>query len=325
MSIYSKKFICIEEDFPAKKWLDFYNGVSSGYHKWYFQEGNIQKPSLDECRTALEQYMPKFVSLWEHLRNLTSAEDEMARMLSLYCPTPYKRGCTQAAWTRYSPVLVRNYDYSPSLFEGRILKSKWFDTNVIATTDCLWGALDGINEHGLCISLAYGGSDIIGKGFGITLVVRYILEFCKSSAEAIELLKKIPINMAYNITVMDKYYHVSTIELSPFDEPKVTACPFAVNQQGGFDLNNYSIFSNSSDRKQSISELLFDPLVSIESFIAAFGYAPLYSTDYENSFGTLYTAIYNPFLRASEYRWPGDVRLYQSFEHFIEQEVNIVY
>ena len=46
---------------------------------------------------------------------------------------------------------------------------------------------------------------------------------------------------------------------------------------------------------------------------------------FANAFGTLYTAIYNPLFRAMEYRWPYHVRMYQSFEVFIEQTLWVSY
>jgi predicted choloylglycine hydrolase len=177
-----------------------------------------------------------------------------------------------------------------------------------------------MNEHGLCASLSYGGSDDTGKGFGVSLVLKYVLDFCKTTREAIEIFKRVPVSMAYNITLIDSINHVVTLELSPFEDPIVLARPFAVNQQGDFDLNNYAMFSNSQERQQTIKELLFDPLVSIESFVTAFSYSPLFSTDYDKNFGTLYTGIFNPFLRACEFRLPDGTIIYQSFENFIEQE-----
>lgn len=325
MSHIVRKVCTIDEDYPADKWLAYFKLVKEDYLKWFLEDGESQRPRLKKCDEALKKYMPEFHKLWQELIKLGQADKQTARMLSLYCPSSYKRGCTQAVWSRYSPILVRNYDYDPKLFEARIVKSKWHETEVICTTDCLWGALDGINEHGLCLSLAYGGSSVVGEGFGVTLVLRYALEFCKTTKEVVELFKRIPVNMAYNITAVDAYTNVQTIQLTPYDEPRVSACPFAVNQQGGFDLNSFAIFSNSSEREQTIKELLFDPLVSIESFIGAFEYAPLFTSDYDNAFGTLYTSIYNPFLRAAEFRFPGDIRFYQSFAQFIEQEFFVTY
>ena len=43
-------------------------------------------------------------------------------------------------------------------------------------SDCLWGLLDGINDAGLAVSLAFGGR-ATREGFGIPLVVRYLLEW----------------------------------------------------------------------------------------------------------------------------------------------------
>jgi len=321
----NKRFLCVEEQYPGEKWLDFYQHTDEAYQQWFAKEGEFKRPGLAECEQALETYMPEFVQVWKDLIKLTKANDAQARMLSLYCPSPYVSGCSQAVWQRYSPVLVRNYDYSPALLEGRIQKSKWFDTEVIASTDCMWGALDGMNEHGLSVSLAFGGKDIVGKGFGIPLILKYVLEFCKTTREAIAVLQRIPTNMAYNITIVDGLFDVATVELSPIEEPNVLPIPLAVNHQGDLDLSSYAMFSNSYERREAIIDRLYDPLVSIESFIDAFAYAPLFSSNYENNFGTLYTAVYNPSLKAIEYRWPNQRRLYQSFENFSEEELWVSY
>ena len=182
-----------------------------------------------------------------------------------------------------------------------------------------------MNQHGLCVSLAYGGSDVVGEGFGIPLILRYVLEFCQTTQQAIEVLSRIPTHMAYNVTILDSYYDVATVELSPREPPKVSHVPFAVNHQGDFELSNYAMFSRSYERRQAIIERLYDPLVTIESFIDGFEYAPLFTSDYSNHFGTLYTSVYNPQLRAMEVRWPYHVRMYQSFELFVEQEIWVRY
>ncbi|WP_051302868.1 C45 family autoproteolytic acyltransferase/hydolase [Psychromonas aquimarina] len=325
MNMLNKRFIAVNEDYPAEKWLDYYQHADAAYKHWFLKEGAVKRPGLAECGQALTEYMPELLAIWEHLLNLTNADESDARLLSLYCPTPYITGCSQAVWSRYSPVLVRNYDYSPDLCEGRIMKSKWHNSQVIGATDCLWGLLDGMNEHGLCVSLAFGGSHSVGEGFGIPLVLRYILEFCKNTQEAIAVLKRVPVNMAYNITLLDAYFDIATVELSPVNKTKVTHVPFAVNHQGDFELTNYAMFSRSYERKQALLDRLYDPVATIESFIDGFEYAPLFASDYQNNFGTLYTCVYNPQLKAMEFRWPYHLRMYQSFEVFVEQEVWIRY
>lgn len=316
-----KRFQAIQELSPGDKWLAHYQMAAPAYRRWFASEGEIKRPGLSECRTALQSHMPELLPLWERLVDMTQAGDVDARLLSFYCPAPYASGCSQAVWTRYTPTLVRNYDYAPEYCEGRILKTRWHDTQVIASTDCLWGVLDGMNEHGLSVSLAFGGKEVVTKGFSIAIILRYVLEFCTTVDEAAKVLRRVPAHMAYNVTLLDAYGQVRTVELTPFSCPSISYKPLAVNHQGDFELTNYALFSNSYERQQFILSKLYDPLSSVESFVNAFEYSPLHTSNYAQGFGTLYTAIYNPQLRAMEYRWPHRVRMYQSFAFFEEYDL----
>ncbi len=325
MKSYQKRFRAVSEDYPGEKWQSFFQETQYSYQHWFLKQGEMNRPSYVQCKQALEIHMPELLPMWEHLVDLAGGGDLEARLLSLYCPTPYLSGCSQAVWTRYNPILVRNYDYDTNLSEGMILKSNWHGTQVIASTDCLWGVLDGMNEHGLIVSLSFGGREEIGEGFGIPLILRYILEFCKTTEEAVAVLSRIPTHMSYNVTLLDAQYHVTTVEISPGGLPVVSHKPMAVNHQGVFELTNYAMFSKSYERNQALIEALHDPHMSIESFIHAFEYAPLWASNYGEGFGTLYTAVYNPTLRAMEYRWPYSLRMYQSFAYFEERDFWVVY
>ena len=52
--------------------------------------------------------------------------------------------------------------------------------------------------------MAFGGRKVWGSGFGIPLVIRYVLETCSSTDEACDVLKRIPVHMGYIVTVVDK-------------------------------------------------------------------------------------------------------------------------
>lgn len=314
----------VEEADIGEEWLSFYHQSIEGYKKWFLKEGEFSRPSYQTCHNALKQYMPEFVDFWLQLIETTGADDLEARLLSFYNPSPYVSGCSQAVWQKHPPVLVRNYDYDPKLSETRFLKSKWFDTEVIASTDCLWGVLDGMNEYGLCVSLSFGGGSERGDGFGIPIVLRYVLEFCKTTTEAVEVLNRVPIHMAYNITLIDASFIVKTVEITPGKQNQVSNIPLAVNHQGDFMLSNYSIFSKSMERKQFLIDKLYDPWQSVESFIENFAYAPLFTQNYGQGFGTLYTAVYNPALKACEFRWKG-FQKNQSFNHFNQEKLYVYY
>jgi hypothetical protein len=51
---------------------------------------------------------------------------------------------------------------------------------------------------GLSVSLTFGGRRVPVDGFGIPLVVRYLLEMCQTTAEAQEILARLPYHLATN-------------------------------------------------------------------------------------------------------------------------------
>jgi penicillin V acylase-like amidase (Ntn superfamily) len=55
--------------------------------------------------------------------------------------------------------------------------------------------LDGINDFGLAESIVYGGPLVQGDGFGITIVIRYLLETCSTVEEAIQVFQRIPVHL----------------------------------------------------------------------------------------------------------------------------------
>ena len=120
--------------------------------------------------------MPELVSTWEAMVALTGDDEVAARMLTLWDAPAFAPGCSQAAQAGDDPVLVRNYDYNPDLFEWVVYSSEFTSRKVIGTSDCLWGLLDGMNDDGLVISLTHGGCHSSAPGFAIPLVVRYLLE-----------------------------------------------------------------------------------------------------------------------------------------------------
>ena len=81
----------------------------------------------------------------------------------MWDPPRFLPGCSQLAVVSPEPLLCRNYDYSPELFEA-VSYSSHFNKRVVGTSDCLWGLLDGMNDSGLVVSLAFGGESGAGPG-----------------------------------------------------------------------------------------------------------------------------------------------------------------
>ncbi len=311
----SATFEAVEESLPGTQWQALQRRLWPLYQTWFLSEGDSARPSYMESRRALRQYMPELLPTYERLCELAGGGDMVSRFLSLYCPPPYLSGCTQAVWTGDEPLLVRNYDYSAQRLEAVLLKSCWNGQTVIAMSDALWGVLDGINQSGLAVSLAFGGRLESGKGFGIPLILRYILEFCTSTEEAIEVLQRVPTHMSYNITIVDPSQRFATVYVAPDKLPVVRQVPVATNHQGKVEWPRHAWATATLERESTVQSILADTEETAEGLIAGFLRPPVFNSAYRRGFGTLYTAVYRPVSRQASYLWPQH-RWDSSINHF---------
>lgn len=312
-------FEAVDELVPGAKWQARFDAMWPTYSAWYLQNGEAERPDLATCRRMLTRHMPELVPTYERLVELAGGGELAARMLSLYRPPGFIVGCTQAAWTRDTPVLVRNYDYPASRLEGIVYLTRWSGTRVIGMSDCLWGLLDGVNDAGLAVSLTFGGRRDVGDGFAISLVLRYLLETCETVAQARAALARIPVHAPQNVTVLDRSGEFETAYVGPGREAKFHAVAATTNHQGTVEWPEYARAIRSVERERRACALLDEAGLTREQFIAAFLDPPLRNTEYAQGFGTIYTAAYYPTEGRVEYRWPGSV-WEQSFDRFRETE-----
>jgi predicted choloylglycine hydrolase len=298
-------FRSYEELDLGPKWAGFFEDLWPHYRDWFLREGEAARASYATSVRMLRAHMPELIPAYERVVELAGGGDLAARMLSLYKPPPYLAACSQGAWTRDAePMLVRNYDYAPSRFEGAIWSTRLLERRVIGMSDCLWGLLDGMNDEGLAVSLTFGGRRSLGDGFGIPIVVRYLLETCGDVARAREVLARLPYSLSHNLTVLDRNGDVLTAYLSPDREPILREFPAATNHQGIVEWPEQARATRTIERERCIVELLADPAATAEGFAEAFLRAPLFSTAYASGFGTLYTAMYRVARGTMELRWP---------------------
>jgi len=202
-------------------------------------------------------------------------------------------------------VLVRNYDYRPDLCERVVYSSAFTGRRVIGTSDCLWGLVDGMNDAGLVISLTFGGRRGTGAGFGIPLVVRYLLEVAETVTEVTSALRRLPVNMAYNLSVLDRNADVVTVFVAPGSDPEVSRHRVATNHRGTVpDWPEHARTFRSVERQRFLLEVLAKR-PDVPTLVASFLRPPLYNTAYADAFGTMYTAVYRPGLGVVDYIWPG--------------------
>jgi predicted choloylglycine hydrolase len=229
--------------------------------------------------------------------------------------------CSQVVAADPGPALLRNYDYSPELFEWVSISTDYVQP-VIGTSDCLWGLLDGMNAAGLAISLAFGGDRASADGFAIPLVVRYLLEVCSTVGQAEATLSRLPVAMSYNLTMVDADGTVTTAHLRPRQPVEFRPQPLATNHRWQRPVDEaHATRYRSVERFDHLARLLANR-TSADGLAEHLLRPPLYSREYNRGFGTLYTAEYRLAERTVIYRWPG-VAWPRSFE-FADDAVDVI-
>ena len=307
----------LKEETPGPKWAGLFAEYWPDYRKWWLTEGEAARPTYAQCRRAMNTHMPEMVPLYDQLCALAGGGDIAARFLSFYNPPPYLSGCSQAIWAGKEPVMVRNYDYNPNSFDQLVLHTSWQGRRVLGTSDGLWGLVDGVNDAGLAISLTFGGRRIVGQGFGVPLILRYVLQTCTTTDQATAVLARVPTHMSYNVTVLDRKRNYATAMMGPDRETMITHAAVATNHQENVEWVSHARFTATVERERYLLNRLRMHKDPEEKFISAFLKPPLYSTAFSQGFGTLYTAVYRPRKREMELRWPGTVWPL-SLDNFVE-------
>lgn len=290
-----------QEDRPGPRWRALYDATWSAYRGWYATLGSAM-PTLTECRAALEEHMPELVPHWDRVSKLT--DDPLAPlMLSMWGLPKFAVGCSQIIVPGERPKIARNYDYDPLLFEGVIASTNWSgQRRVIGTSDLLWGLLDGMNEDGLVVSLTFGGRTGSGDGFGIPLVIRYLLETCTRVDQAVSALQRIPIAQSYNVALADREGGHATVFVAPGEPAIVSDLTASTNHR-------LETVERPEHARRFLSQERQDLLLGLEGdLIESLLSPPLRSDEFDAGFGTLYTVIYEPGTDAAEsvatWHWP---------------------
>ncbi len=284
-------FDAISEETPGPKWKARWDRSWPAYEAWFLARGGDQGPSADQCRAAMRRCMPELLPIYDRLVLVSGGSDRAARFLSTWCPPTYLGGCSLAAIADGNDVrLVRNYDLSPELNEGLLLRSAWSGRPVMGMVEFLWGLSDGINSAGLSVALAYGGRTETAVGFGITTILRYVLETCDTVDEALTALGKVPSHMAYNVVLADAAGHTASVELAPGGGIKVMPRAIATNHQSGPESADRPAFTRSFERHAHLTRLSAHPRDLNLHFLKP----PLLQDRYAEGFGTLFTAEYDP-------------------------------
>jgi predicted choloylglycine hydrolase len=150
-------------------------------------------------------------------------------------------------------------------------------------------------------------------------VIRYILETCGTVEDAIDVLRRVPVQNAYNVTVVDRLARHATVWVAPGEPARPTTASATTNHQGAVEWPEHARCTKTVERLARLETLLErDTADAIEGMLQP----PMHSTRYTAGFGTLYTAVYHFGEGAVEYRWPT-AAWRQSFASFREETFDV--
>ncbi|MCT6924214.1 C45 family peptidase [Metasolibacillus sp.] len=253
--------------------------------------------NVKKAKEILKAISPNLLEELRGLANGLNMElDTVIRLYSGYDISFPSMGCTAFINDDY---YVRNYDFSPELYDARLVFSHPIDGYAsVGFSQQMIGRLDGMNEKGLVVGLHFVNNEDKEEGFIATTIVRLLLNQCACIEEAIDLISTIPHGFCYNYSITDQSGKGVLVEASPqkqfvsFGNPLI--CTNHFDSQALREKNRKEI-QESVKRKAYINSLLTKKL----SPIAAYhhfndGDSPLFYKYYKEYFGTLHTVVYLP-------------------------------
>ena len=136
--------------------------------------------------------------------------------------------------------------------------------------------------------------------------MRYLLEVAESLEDVRSTLRRVPVNMSYNLTFVDASGESLTAFVAPDSAPELSSARVATNHRGTVPEYPDRARSLRSVERQRLLLSLLDREPDPTGLTSAFLRPPLRSTEYARAFGTLYTAVYRPKDGVVDYFWPDD-------------------
>jgi predicted choloylglycine hydrolase len=321
----SVTFRSIGERLPGPAWRSVFEGGWPGWSEWLGDRAG-GPAELRSAERALRRHMPELAPVWERLVEVAGGDPRAARFLTFWSPPRYLLHCSQAAIVDdEGPLLIRNYDLDPGLNEGFLYRSEWLGRPVVGMVDGLSGLADGMNGAGLAISLAYGGRVSVGPGFGVPMILRYVLEVCRDTVDAVEALRALPCHMSYTLTMIDRGGRHATVLMAPDRPAIVREDRHATNHQLGVEWPWHGRLSRTVERAEHLAVALGHHQPDGAALRRLFFAPPLHVHRYAAGFGTVYTALYRPAAGTVEIAWPGIAPLGGHIDALPERRRRIVF
>ena len=162
-----------------------------------------------------------------------------------------------------------------------------------------------MNSDGLAISLTFGGARGSGPGFGIPLVVRYLLEVAGTTENRDRPWSACPSPCRTTLTISDSTGDIRTAYVAPTASWRVRRLPIATNHRFETPADPAHAARYPQRRTPKYIGDLLAGRKSPRPHSRRISCVSPCGTRLRERFGTLYTADYRPDAGEVHYRWPG--------------------
>jgi predicted choloylglycine hydrolase len=168
------------------------------------------------CKAEYRKFYPE---LLDEIQGIADGQHLSVSILetilfSMYC-MQFNNHCTCFAFSNINEIIfARNSDFLVSIEKlymnciYALSGAYAFNGNTTAYVEME----DGVNEHGLAAGLCFVYPKVKKPGFNAGMLIRYILEKCKTTSEAITSLQHLPIASSQTITLADRNGEIAVIE-----------------------------------------------------------------------------------------------------------------
>lgn len=252
-------------------------------------EQYVKPIDVNEARVILSRFAPHLFNELEGMAGALeiSIEESIALFSGYDLPKLEGLGCT-AIMTEEG--YVRNYDFGPDFYDARLVLRQPKEAYATCGYSLFGiGLHDGMNEHGLAVGLHFVSTRFHQKGLMAGLIVRIVLDQCRTVQEAAELLSELPHADEYNYSLTDALGYSAIVEAGPFQSHVLRGtrlcCTNHFQKTPGQTPSENSLkrFKYIQDHAQVGIASWFDEFRNPDS--------PLFFHDYENLFGTLHTLM----------------------------------
>ena len=232
-----------------------------------FQITDERKEFAKKCIPIYKEYYPEILDEIKGIAEgqQSSYEDLYTFLLSMYC-FEFSNHCTCFAFRDEKHIIFgRNSDFLTKL-EKLYMNCLYNLENAFSfngNTTAFVQMEDGINEYGLAIGLTFVYPKVRKEGLNAGMLVRYILEKCKTTKEAVLFLKNIPIASQQILTIVDIKGDMVVVECNPYF---VEVIKPKENEQFVVTANNY----NSSNMTKYRNDKFIDDWKSSERYDVAY-------------------------------------------------------